>query len=210
VLVLPVLCFTPVELGGFGFSPFQISILMATGGASQAIWLLLVFPPLQHRYGTGGVLRGCAIAWPFMFAIWPICNEFLRRDWAVTFWIVGSINLVLGSGVAMAFSKMSSPNHDIGRSYANSAAVQLALNDIAPSPSTLGTLNALALTLVSAIRAVAPAAFSSIFATGVRNQIFDGHLVWVIMVSMALACIFVVRWLPEKAEGKLKEDGNSG
>ena len=91
-----------------------------------------------------------------------------------------------------------------------SAAVQLALNDIAPSPSTLGTLNALALTLVSGIRAVAPAAFSSIFATGVGNQILDGHLIWVILVLMALAYIAAVRWLPEKAEGKLKEDESSG
>jgi hypothetical protein len=85
----------------------------------------------------------------------------------------------------------------------------LALNDIAPSPSTLGTLNALALTLVSGIRAVAPAAFSSIFATGVRNKILDGHFVWVILVSMALVYILLVRWLPEKAEGKLKESESS-
>lgn len=90
------------------------------------------------------------------------------------------------------------------------AAVQLALNDISPSPSTLGTLNALALTVVSGIRAVAPAAFSSIFATGVRNQMIDGHLIWVILVSLAVAYIVAVQWLPEKAEGKLKEDGTSG
>jgi hypothetical protein len=113
-LVLPVFCFTPVEIGGFGFSPFQISIFMATGGASQAIWLLLVFPPLQHRFGTGGVLRGCAMAWPIMFATWPVCNEFLRRHWMLAFRIVAPINLVLGSGVAMAFSKLSRPNCDTG------------------------------------------------------------------------------------------------
>ena len=89
------------------------------------------------------------------------------------------------------------------------AAVQLALNDISPSPSTLGTLNALALTLTSGVRAVAPAAFSSIFAIGVRHQIFDGHLVWVIMVSMAVAYVVGVRWLPEKAEGRLKEGESS-
>lgn len=207
--VLPVLCFTPVELGGFGFSPLRISILMATGGASQAIWLLLVFPPLQHRFGTGGVLRGCAIAWPFMFAIWPLCNELLRHNHPIAFWIVGPINLVLGSGVAMAFSKLSFLAA-LSVAYVFAAAVQLALNDIAPSPSTLGTLNALALTLVSGIRAVAPAAFSSIFATGVRNQMIDGHLIWVILVSLAVAYIVVVQWLPEKAEGKLKEDETSG
>jgi hypothetical protein len=56
---------------------------------------------------------------------------------------------------------------------------------------------------------VAPAAFSSIFATGVRNQIFDGHLVWVILVSMAVAYIAQLRWIPEKAEGKLKQPENS-
>ena len=75
---------------------------------------------------------------------------------------------------------------------------------MAPSPSTLGTLNALALTLVSGIRAVAPALFASIFATGVRTQIFDGYLVWVVLVLLALGYTTAVRWLPEKAEGKLK------
>lgn len=182
---------------------------MATIGASQAIWLLLVFPPLQHRFGTGGVLRGCTIAWPIMFAIWPVCNEFLRHNWTLTFWIVAPINLVLGSGVAMAFSKLSPLEHNVSASQVYSAAIQLALNDIAPSPSTLGTLNALALTLVSGMRAVAPAAFSSIFATGVRNHIFDGHLVWAILVSMAVAYIVHVRWLPEKAEGRLKQTESS-
>jgi hypothetical protein len=34
----------------------------------------------------------------------------------------------------------------------------------------------------------------------------DGHLIWVILVPLAVAYIVVVQWLPEKAEGKLKED----
>jgi len=34
----------------------------------------------------------------------------------------------------------------------------------------------------------------------------DGHLIWVILVSLAVAYIVAVQWLPEKAEGKLKED----
>jgi hypothetical protein len=81
---------------------------------------------------------------------------------------------------------------------------QLALNDIAPSSATLGTLNALALTLASAIRMVAPALFSSIFAWGVRNQILMGYLIWVVLVAVAVALAVTVHWLPEKAEGRLK------
>ena len=34
----------------------------------------------------------------------------------------------------------------------------------------------------------------------------DGHLIWVILVSLAVAYIVAVQWLPEKAAGKLKED----
>jgi hypothetical protein len=85
--------------------------------------------------------------------------------------------------------------------------VQLTLNDIAPSPATLGTLNALALTLNSAIRAVAPALFASIFATGVRLGWLDGHLVWVVLVLLGVGLGVAVQWLPEQAEGRVGKGG---
>ena len=88
------------------------------------------------------------------------------------------------------------------------AGVQLALNDISPSAQTLGTLNAVALTLNSAIRMVGPATFTSIFAAGARTQILDGHLVWIAIIALAAAGTVSIRWLPKKAEGKLKRDGN--
>lgn len=187
--VVPVFWFEPVHLGGFGFSPRWISIFLAVGGISQALWLLLVFPPLQHRFSTGGVLRACTIVWPVFFLVYPICNQFLKHDWKAAFWIVGFATQVLGSGVAMAFT-----------------AVQLALNDISPSHSTLGTLNALALALMSGIRAITPATFSSLYATGVKYQILGGQFVWAILLVCALACTVGVRFLPAKAEGKIKKD----
>jgi len=104
---MPLFWFTPVQLGGFGFSPPQISIFLAAVGISQAIWLLLIFPPLQHKFGTGGVLRGCCFCWPFLFALAPVCSELLRRDWTVAFWILAPISQIAGSGVSMAFSKLS-------------------------------------------------------------------------------------------------------
>jgi hypothetical protein len=56
------------------------------------------------------------------------------------------------------------------------AAVQLAVNDIAPSHETLGTLNSIVLALQSGLRAIAPAVATSIYATGVKYRILDGHL----------------------------------
>ncbi|OCK85277.1 MFS transporter [Lepidopterella palustris CBS 459.81] len=186
--VVPVFLFTDIDLGGMGFSPIQISAVMAVAGLSQALWLLLIFPPLQHRIGTGGVLRACGYVWPLFFLACPLCNIFLRNHVIVLFWIVGSTALLIGSGVAMAFT-----------------GVQLALNDVSPSHETLGTLNALALVLSSGIRAVAPAVSTAVFAIGVRGKIFGGHLFWIVLISIAAAVNVNIRFLPAQAQGGFKK-----
>ena len=107
IIVIPVFYFTDVALGGYGFTPLQISLFMALGGLSQSIWLLLLFPPLQKRFGTGGVLRGCAVVWPLLFFAVAAGNMFLRRGWNITFWVVVPTSIAIGHGVAMAFSELA-------------------------------------------------------------------------------------------------------
>ncbi|KAK5077067.1 hypothetical protein LTR64_005453 [Lithohypha guttulata] len=190
--IIPVFYYEPISLGGFGFSSRLISLFMALTGAAQATWLLLVFPPLQHRIGTGGVLRLCAYVYPLFFIVSPALNALLRQgshEGKIIFWVIAPILLCLGVGVSMSFT-----------------AIQLALNDVSPGPKTLGTLNALALTLVSGLRAFSPAAFTSLYAVGVSKQILKGYLAWVVMVVLAAGFSVAVRWLPEKAEGKIDDD----
>ena len=104
VLVIPVFWFTPVHVGGFGFSPLYISIFLAIAAVAQAIWLLFIFPPLQHKIGTGGILRWCSYGYPFFYSIYPICNLFLRYDMKIAFWAVVLPMSVLGAGVGMGLS----------------------------------------------------------------------------------------------------------
>ncbi|KAF2491802.1 putative tetracycline-efflux transporter [Lophium mytilinum] len=183
--VLPVYLFTSIKKGGLQFPPLGISIVLGVGGLAQAVYLLLIFPPLQKRFGTVGVLRLCSCAWPFFFSLGPILNTFRRHDAMVPFWIFGPFGLALGSGVAMAFT-----------------AVQLALNDISPSHKEFGTLNALALATSSGTRAVIPAIATSIFAVSVGEQIAAGHLFWLVLIATSLMYAVAVRWLPKNAEGK--------
>lgn len=183
--VSPVFLFTSVEKGGFNFSPQYISYFLALAGASQAGWMLLAFPPLQRRLGTGSLLRLCAAGWPFFMAAFPLENELLRHGLNTAFWIILPIGLVIGSGVSMAF-----------------ACVQLCLNDISPSPHVLATVNALALTVNSGVRAVAPAAFTSLYAVGVKSGWADGHAIWFLLVALALMANVIVRFIPESAEGR--------
>ncbi|KAF2724858.1 MFS general substrate transporter [Polychaeton citri CBS 116435] len=182
--VSTVFMYTPVPLGGFGFTPPQISLFLALAGFSQACWMLIGFPYLQRRFGTSFVLLFCTAAFPIILAIYPILNEFLRHNLYVLFWTIGPINLIGGSGVSMAF-----------------ACVQLCLNDVSPSPDVNATLNGIALAIQSGIRAVAPALFTSIFAFGVKWGKIDGHLVWIFLVMLAIPVPFIVRWLPKKAQG---------
>jgi hypothetical protein len=110
----------------------------------------------------------------------------------VTFWVITPIALSVGCGVSMCFT-----------------AIQLAINDVSPSPRMLGTLNALTLTLSSGIRAFTPAAFTSLFAVGVRKQILWGYLAWAVMILIAAGFSVAVRWLPPNAEG-IRDDPRKG
>ena len=81
--------------------------------------------------------------------------------------------------------------------------VQLCVNNVSPSAASLGTLNGLALSMVAGIRAVAPALFASLYATGVKTQILNGYLIWLVMLIMTLILFVAIKFLPEKAEGKV-------
>jgi hypothetical protein len=189
--IVPVFWFTPIHLGGYDFTTLQISLMMGLNGAAQAAWLLLVFPPLQRRIGSNGVIRLCASAWPAFFISCPIGNVLLRQgtDASVNaFWIFVPVTLVIGCGVSMSFT-----------------AIQLALNDIAPSPRVLGTLNALALTGSSGLRAFCPALFTSLFALGARTQLAGGYAIWIFLVLIASGLSLAAKYLPEPKEAHKRQ-----
>ena len=183
--LLPVFMYTSVPTGGFGFSDPQIALFMAIGGGSQALWMLLAFPSLQKSFGTGSVLRGCAIGWVMYMTAMPALNEVFRARWTLAFWILGPIAVVLGSGVAMTYT-----------------CTQLCVNDITPSSEVLGTLNALALTVSTGVRAFSPILATSIFAWGVKWGFAHGHLAWFVLIAIAVLLNVAVRFLPEKAQGR--------
>jgi len=103
--VAPVFWFTSIAHGGFGFAPNMISLFFMISGFSQALWLLLVFPPLQRRIGTGRVLRLCGAWWPVFILSMILGNFFLKEGWKAAFWAISIPMQVGGSGVSMAFSK---------------------------------------------------------------------------------------------------------
>ncbi|KAJ5493365.1 Efflux pump azaK [Penicillium diatomitis] len=184
--IVPVFWFTRIDLGGWGFTPLQISLMMGLNGAAQACWLLLVFPPLQHRIGTKGVIRLCALVYPFFFLTCVVGNLLLRAGTEAStkaFWVLAPIMLAIGCGVSMSFT-----------------AIQLSLNDVSPSPQVLGLLNAMALTGVSTLRAFCPALFSSLFAVQLNLQLVHGYAIWIFLAVLASGLSVAAKYLPEPPE----------
>lgn len=60
------------------------------------------------------------------------------------------------------------------------------------------------LALQSGIRAIIPAASTSLYAIGVKYHILLGQLFWVTLFVVAIGFNFVTRLLPERAQGKPK------
>lgn len=118
--VLPVYWFTSVPLGGYNLSPIQISLLLGLAGLSQAAWTILIFTGAQKRWGTGGVLRFSSYIWPIAYAVVPIGNVLLKHGLDAAFWTVIPLNMVMGSGVSMAFSKSIKSIRSLGLSMLTS------------------------------------------------------------------------------------------
>lgn len=206
--VLPLSLYTDIAYGGFSFPPQSIAYVLAILGTSQALWMLFAFPPLQRRYGAAFILRCTAIGWPLFISGHPYGNELLRRGLDTTLLWTGIPIIVIGSGISMAFSKCSLLKHTSKTKHGlikirALACVQLCINDVSPSPSELATVNALALTLTSAIRAVVPILATSLFAAGVKLRFADGHSFWIVFIPICAALSLTVRILPSNAGVKV-------
>ncbi|KAJ6783233.1 hypothetical protein PWT90_01151 [Aphanocladium album] len=192
--LLPVVLYTPIHLGGLGLSPFQISIYMAVQGLSQAIWLLVVFPPVHKRLGTKKLLAVCAAVYPFFFLTYIALNELLRVGTPAAMawvWVIGPLAAIVGPGVSMAFT-----------------GVQLALNDASPDPHVMGTLNGIALTIASGLRSFTPGLTTALYAIGVRDQVLRGHLAWVVLMPMSMLMWLVIPKLPNDKQPTVATDSD--
>lgn len=181
--IVPVSLYTPVRLGGYGWSPHRISLMMGLNGASQTAWLMVVFPYLQKKLGTKRVMRLCSIIYPMYYLSFPIGNFLLRQDTrfcTTVFWIFFPIAVVFGSGSNMAL---------IG--------CNITLNDSAPK-GLMGTLSGTALTLNGVLKTVSPVLFSSLFAFGARTQFAGGYAIWGVFIVLTSIFGYAVKYLPNE------------
>lgn len=87
--------------------------------------------------------------------------------------------------------------------------MQLALDSVSPSPAALGTLNAMSLAIISFLRAVAPAMFTSMYASTLKLSSPGLYTFWLVLGGLVLVLAFTLRWLPEQVEKAPRKLGRS-
>ncbi|EIN12346.1 MFS general substrate transporter [Punctularia strigosozonata HHB-11173 SS5] len=178
--LLPLWLFTPVDLGGLSFSPSGISVIFASIGFSQSVWLLVVMPPLERSLGTYRLLRSCFTYWPLGFLMPILANQFAKRNNSAGVYLITSVMSTLGVGTAMAFT-----------------CLQLIINNVSPR-AHLGTINGIALTVNSAWRTVGPTAITSTFAFSVEHNVLGRYLAWTILAIWAVVVYFLSALAPKQ------------
>lgn len=174
----PVVLYTKVSFGGFGLSTAAITGFITSVGATETLWLMIAFPLLQRRMGTKGVLKACCWLWPIFFAGYVATNALLRHDHQILAKVVSVSNIIIGPGAFMSFT-----------------AVQVAINEVSPSPEALAKLNSVAEFSFSIIRSIISAVATAVFAAGARGG--NGYLAWIVLLASAMALPFALCLFPD-------------
>ncbi|GAA5880633.1 hypothetical protein JCM16303_004290 [Sporobolomyces ruberrimus] len=176
--LLILFCYSPTRIGGLGFRESDIGTALSLSGVSAVAFQLLLFPPLQKRFGTVKLYRGLMMMYPIVFALFPVMSS--QRHDRKAVWAVLVVFLLLKS-----FGNMS---------YACN---MLVVTDSAPSKRLLGTLNATAQMCSSLMRSIGPTFASSFFALSVSHHLAGGLLVFYFMIVLACVSAASTFWLHE-------------
>lgn len=182
----PLFYSTPIELGGLGFEPITIGLWMGAYGIANGILQAIIFPPLVNKFGPKTVFQfseGCFI---LIFALFPITNIVARHNginWLV--WCLLTCSLLLGVIMDMLYG-----------------CILMFITAAAPNRRSLGATNGLAQMTASIVRAIGPAASTSMFAYSVQHNLMSGYAVYAVFIVMTVFALKIATKLPATAEKK--------
>eukprot|EP01135_Chromosphaera_perkinsii_P007046 Nk52_evm25s675 gene=Nk52_evmTU25s675 len=186
VETFPLYAKLPVESGGYGFGPSQISFVMSIGGVSLLIWQSGLYALVDKKIGTVRMFQfsiflvGCTIMCV------PLLPSMLRAAFPLAiFWFVTAVVFfVRGCAESSAFTAISILLNNACTSYA-------------------GAINGINTSVTSISRAIGPILGGNVFAWSVskkRTNIFfpfDYHMIWLMLFSLAMVCFVIARHFPK-------------
>ncbi|KAF9458664.1 major facilitator superfamily multidrug-resistance, DHA1 sub-family [Collybia nuda] len=179
-VVFVLFCFSPIDLGGLGFSISEIGVALAISGTIAALLQLFFMPVLLCRFDHARMYHFCVKIWPCTFIILPSLNILARLHVDQgTGHLDASIAPIIWTLIAMisCLARVGFLGYSIN---------MLLVKEYSPRPSLLGSTNALVQFFICLSRAVSPTFISLTFTASTDLKIFGGYTWVVIMVLICL------------------------
>jgi len=180
--VLPVYMSTPIPLGGLGFSPQMIGVILSAYGVTNGALQILFFSKLNERVGPKRMyMYGIAAALP-VFAMFPFLNLVAREEgYSVTLWTLLAVQTFVSIAINFCYGS-----------------VFIFITASSPNRASLGSVNGLAQMSVSIMRAIGPAVANSMFSLSIdeEHHYLGGMLVYVFLASLAVVALAFATLLP--------------
>ncbi|KAG6909374.1 hypothetical protein DXG01_000813 [Tephrocybe rancida] len=168
-ILQPLVYSTSVPLGGLGFRPYQIGVIMGTWGLINAVFQLTCLGWLLRRFSARKIQVFAFFSYCVVLALYPALS-FARRaegaDGLVWALIIVQLTFVLPNSVAYMSILMS-------------------VMDSAPSRSSLGTVVGLSQAIGGVVRGLAPTVASSLFSVSLERKLASGNLVFMVLFMIS-------------------------
>ncbi|TFL03784.1 major facilitator superfamily domain-containing protein [Pterulicium gracile] len=183
--IQPLYLSTPITLGGLGFSPARIGLILSITGILNGIFQVAFFARIHNRFGSKRTfLVGVMSGFPAVLSL-PVANYYARVDgglsnrvWAIL-WVQVAVSVLTGLSYGSVF---------------------IFLTSAAPR-SSLGAVNGLSQMTVSIVRAIGPSVANSMFSLSMEEPlpVIGANLVYVVLVGIVIMATAAGSLLPARA-----------
>ncbi|ORY05975.1 MFS general substrate transporter [Basidiobolus meristosporus CBS 931.73] len=180
----------PIEHYGLGLNQAKISITLAIVGILTPVVQLLIYPPLQRRFGDLTCYRVVLFVYIPFYVFQPFVADLAKYGEQVKESNGSGYDLVrvgvwAGVGLCLVTKVICSP--------ICFTATSILLTDVCKDKGALGTVNGYSQAVVSLTRAVGPAMGGALLTLSIKSTLpypLNNHLVW-----NTLALIALVTWV---------------
>ncbi|KAI0629468.1 MFS general substrate transporter [Trametes polyzona] len=176
----PLFLATPIDIGGLGFAPPTIGIILGAFGVLNGGFQALFFARLMHVFGPKRLFQMGLLAFVPLYMLFPAMSLYAKAHGVTpVVWALIFLQQILLVVMDLAFGS-----------------IFIFITSSAANNRALGATNGVAQFVASVVRAVGPAASTSLFAASLENNWLGGYGVYPILIAATLSLFSVSTYLP--------------
>ncbi|KAF7986425.1 hypothetical protein HWV62_31167 [Athelia sp. TMB] len=206
IALWPVFYSSSLEYGGLGLPPYVIGIIMGSFGLVNGLFQSIFFSRIITRWGVKILLMSGMAAFVPLFAMFPLIHSMAWR-WGMspTVWVLIALQIVVAIIMDMSYGSLFCVREwtiNLTVLVFIAGCIFIYISAAAPNKRSLGATNGIAQTVVSVVRAIGPAASTSLFALSVKHNLLGGYAVYLILAVLSGMSLIVVARMPRELWAK--------